>query len=40
MGGEQQLAAIVDAMLKRRDAYQSGVGGGAPVAYRPRGLLG
>jgi hypothetical protein len=39
-GGEQQLAAIVDAMLKKRDAYQQGQLGGAPIAYRPRGLLG
>ena len=39
-GGEQQLAALVDAMLKKRDAYQQGQLGGAPIAYRPRGLLG
>ena len=40
MGGEQQLAAIIDAMLKRRDAYQQNQLGGVPVVYRPRGLLG
>jgi hypothetical protein len=39
-GGEQALAAIVDAMLKRRDTYQQGQLGGVPVVYRPRGLLG
>jgi len=39
-GGEQALAQIVDAMLKRRDAYQQGQLGGVPVVYRPRGLLG
>ena len=39
-GGEQQIAALVDAMLKKRDAYQSGQLGGVPIAYRPRGLLG
>jgi hypothetical protein len=39
MGGEHALAAIVDAMLKRRDAYAQGQSG-VPIAYRPRGLLG
>jgi hypothetical protein len=39
-GGEQALATIVDAMLKKRDAYQQGALGGVPVVYRPRGLLG
>lgn len=39
-GGEQALAQIVDAMLKRRDTYQQGQLGGVPVVYRPRGLLG
>ena len=39
-GGEAQLAAIVDAMLKKRDAYQQAQLGGVPIAYRPRGLLG
>jgi hypothetical protein len=39
-GGEQALASIVDAMLKRRDTYQQGQLGGVPVVYRPRGLLG
>ena len=39
-GGEQQLAAIVNALLKRQDAYQQGQLSGAPVFYRPRGLLG
>jgi len=39
MGGEHALAAIVDAMLKKRDAYAQGQSG-VPIAYRPRGLLG
>ena len=39
-GGEQKLAAIVDALLKQRDAYQQGQLGGAPIVYRPRSLLG
>ena len=38
-GGEQALAAVVEALLKRRDAY-TGAAYGTPVAYRPRGLLG
>lgn len=38
-GGEQALAAVVEALLKRRDAY-TGAQYGTPVAYRPRGLLG
>ena len=38
-GGEQTLAQVVEALLKRRDAY-TGAQYGAPVAYRPRGLLG
>lgn len=38
-GGEQALAQVVEALLKRRDAY-SGAPYGTPVAYRPRGLLG
>ena len=38
-GGEQALAAVVEALLKRRDAY-TGAQYGVPVAYRPRGLLG
>ena len=38
-GGEQALAQVVEALLKRRDAY-SGAQYGTPVAYRPRGLLG
>ncbi len=39
MGGEQTLAQVVEALLKRRDAY-TGAQYGTPVAYRPRGLLG
>jgi hypothetical protein len=39
MGGEQTLAQVVEALLKRRDAYTGGQYG-TPVAYRPRGLLG
>jgi len=39
MGGEQTLAQVVEALLKRRDAYTGGQYG-VPVAYRPRGLLG
>jgi hypothetical protein len=39
MGGEQTLAQVVEALLKRRDAY-TGAQYGVPVAYRPRGLLG
>ena len=39
-GGEQKLAAIVEALLKQRDAYQQGQLGGAPIVYRPRSLLG
>jgi hypothetical protein len=39
-GGEKQLAAIVDALLRRQEAYQQGQLSGAPVTYRPRGLLG
>jgi hypothetical protein len=39
MGGEQALAQVVEALLKRRDAYTGGQSG-VPVAYRPRGLLG
>lgn len=39
MGGEQALAQVVEALLKRRDAY-TGAQYGVPVAYRPRGLLG
>ncbi len=38
-GGEQALAQVVEALLKRRDAY-TGAQYGVPVAYRPRGLLG
>ena len=38
-GGEQTLAQVVEALLKRRDAY-TGAQYGVPVAYRPRGLLG
>ena len=38
-GGEQTLAQVVEALLKRRDAY-TGAQYGTPVAYRPRGLLG
>ena len=39
-GGERALAEIVEAMLKRKDAYNKGRLGGAPVLYQPRGLLG
>jgi hypothetical protein len=39
-GGERQLAEIVEALLKRRDAYQKGGLSGQPVLYQPRGLLG
>ena len=39
-GGEQQLAAIVNALLQKRDAYLQGQLGGAPIVYRPRSLLG
>jgi len=39
-GGERALAEIVEAMLRRKDAYNKGRLGGAPVLYQPRGLLG
>lgn len=39
-GGERQLAEIVEALLKRKDAYSKGALSGQPVLYQPRGLLG